>query len=764
MRKSFFITAFLIAAALGSLLLLAFNQFQLYGRHEQIISRTEKLIFQYSTIREQIIEDIVTGRLDQLARISSAVEELHNNIIKILDNRLIPAEYKFSFLQQIDLPGLILLLRRTATEKDDPNLIRLINEETRIIGERFTLLDRLILGYAKQKLVDFQMVIIGTLALVVFLVTTLMAVTYRFLILPVINLSDQSEHVLQGRQDSIFKPNGWEEVANLSEKMNRLLSDMKNTSDTAARYEALLSCSRQVAGKIHAVRKQDELYQAACRALLSNPDYILAWVGVEEAEAEGITPVAADGSSTMTGEECQECFGALLAAQEGESDPIARALRFGETFIRNDILAKAPKGPFKNTPLATGRVDCISVPIALDKTVYGVLTVYVMARGGVLDEETRMLGEIADLLAAKMHLFDIRKKLELEKTVKNLIGEKSNIIVFVLNREGKVLTADTFLAGSEYHEASGKWVGSWIEEIVRPESDPEKVVLKSSLAKAARYDFNAELAGFDGIFSAILAPIDLFPADEVHLLLVLLPPQKNILIQPENFQVAYSAAIGQFASTIAHEITDVSNGIINYAQMLSDEIGGDMQNERRKNLNRIIAGGEKVAAVVEPLLIDQQDMEYSEDNEEVRKIFDHVFMLAGHHLRRDGIKVSLDVQPSSLQYRKHHLQLLLLTLLNHLREVLNRYYPQKDPGKVLDFTVSKLGEDDGEMIRVCVLLTGSESDYDRKSVSPEHPTGLWLTKELAKNLGGEMNFSPAGPEQIRVELILPLKRLQENLQ
>jgi len=277
-RKSFFITAFLIAAALGSLLFLAFNQFQLYGRHEEIISRTEKLIFQYSTIREQIIEDIVTGRLDQLAGISSAVEELHNNIIKILDNRLIPAEYKFSFMQQIDLPGLILLLRRTAAEREDPNLIRLINAETRVIGERFTLLERLILGYAKQKLVDFQMVIIGILALVVFLVTTLMVITYRFLIVPVINISDQSEQVLQGRQDRIYKPGGWQEVESLSDKMNRLLHDMKEARAAAERYEALVSCARYVVWKIQAVKGPEELFQTACRSLLHNPDFILAWV------------------------------------------------------------------------------------------------------------------------------------------------------------------------------------------------------------------------------------------------------------------------------------------------------------------------------------------------------------------------------------------------------------------------------------------------------------------------------------------------------
>ena len=154
MRKSFFITVALIAGTLGFLLMLAVNQFQLYGQHEKIISQTEKFIFQYSIIREQIIEDVVSGRVDELEELSSSVEELNANIIKILNNSLIPAEYKFSFLQQIDLPGLALLLRKASSDTANTNLLQIINQETRVIGERFILFERLVLGYAKQKLVD----------------------------------------------------------------------------------------------------------------------------------------------------------------------------------------------------------------------------------------------------------------------------------------------------------------------------------------------------------------------------------------------------------------------------------------------------------------------------------------------------------------------------------------------------------------------------------------------------------------------------------
>lgn len=751
MRKSFFIAAFLIASALGALLLLAFHQFQLYAKHEQIISQAEKLTFQYASIREEIIEDIVQGRLQELAQVSSAVEGLQQSIVKLLDSPLIPAEYKFSFMQQIDLPGLVLLLRRTAAEQDDRNLLRLINENARIIGERFMLLERLVLGYAKQKLVDFQAVVIGILALVVFLVTFLLALTYRYLILPVLSLSAQAEGVVQGNLDQILRPRGWQEVAGLADRINHLVHAAAGSREAVARLDRVGRCILLVAGRIRESQDKKELCQAVCRTLLSNPDYILAWIGIDEGEGGGITPFAADGSSTMTGKECQECFGALLAAQEGKNDPSLLALRTGETVIRRDILAGAPKGPFKNTPMASGMVDSISLPIGTDKETFGVLTVYVMARDGMLELEAKALAELAGLLAARLGFFGILQKLEQTRKIKNCIGEQVDVITLELDREGTVRGVDSFLSSSPHRKSMESWLGTKIADIVHPLNDPEKVLLQTALAEARHYDFHVELPGFGGIFSAILSPVDEFPAEEATLLLVLVPPKKNMLIQPENFQVAYSSAVGQFASTIAHEITDLSNGIINYAQMLSDEIGGGPDSEQRKQLARIIAGGEKVAAVVEPLLVEQGDVEYASDVTEVQKIVDEVFILAGYLLRNEGITLRCTVQPPTLRYRRQQMRLLLLTLLNSLRAILNRQYPHKDPGKELTLTILQVMEEKMEMIRISVTVPWAGAE-DSEEI--ECPAVLWLNKELVRNLGGVLNVLPAGPEKMKIELLL----------
>lgn len=332
MRKSFFVTVALIAGTLGLLLTLAVNQYQLYGQHEEIISQTEKFIFQYSIIREQIIEDVVTRNVDELKELSISVEELHANISKILNNSLIPAEYKFSFLQQIDLPGLALLLNKASSEPENTNHLQIINQETRVIGERFILFERLVLGYAKQKLVDFQLVIIGILALVIFFVSVYMLIMYRLLIKPVISLAFQSENVLEDNREKIIDPQGWQEVSVLTGKINDLLDESINSQALVDRYRRIFNCCQRVLQKINEKRNNDQLYHAVCRAFMTNEDYIMAWIGIEDAEEMEIHPVAADGSSSMSCDKCQECFAALLAEQEGV-DPSYKAMQSGETVI-----------------------------------------------------------------------------------------------------------------------------------------------------------------------------------------------------------------------------------------------------------------------------------------------------------------------------------------------------------------------------------------------------------------------------------------------
>ena len=328
------------------------------------------------------------------------------------------------------------------------------------------------------------------------------------------------------------------------------------------------------------------------------------------------------------------------------------------------------------------------------------------------------------------------------------------ILSLTLDKEGIVLASDTYMKDSVYKKVLAGWVGLSVMDFILPENDSERIVFKDSIQGALRYSFKARLAEFDEQFSVTLEPIKEFPAEQERLLLIMVAPSKNLLLQPENFKIAYSAAIGQFAGSIAHEITDMSNGIINYAQVMSDELG-EAQQENKKRLARIIDGGEKVAAIVEPLLIDQNDLESSRNMENIQQIFQEVLLLIDPQFKSDSVKVILSIQPTSLTFKKQHVQLILCDLLKRLGEILNRMYPHKDDNKVIDISVSPLFEDGEKMLLLNFQFPAGNGDFMEKAFQEGSFTGMWLSRELARALGGEVTLSRKGPGKAQVDLLLP---------
>jgi GAF domain-containing protein len=140
-------------------------------------------------------------------------------------------------------------------------------------------------------------------------------------------------------------------------------------------------------------------------ALLAHPGYCLVWLGVEEKEGTDLLPVAAEGSTTMSGKECKECMAVLLSAAEehdGGQDQALAALRSGGPVVRRNILAGVEKGSLKNTPLAEGEVSCAAVPLGSGDEVLGVVSIYSLAPESFERAEVELLLLLARLAAARL--------------------------------------------------------------------------------------------------------------------------------------------------------------------------------------------------------------------------------------------------------------------------------------------------------------------------------------------------------------------------
>jgi len=110
LRTTRYTAAIFIALILAFLLLLGSRQYRSHKEYKNIIEQNEKIIFQFATIREHITESLLENHPQQLTSITSEIERLNANISHILQQRIIPDEYRISFAGQVDFAGIILLL------------------------------------------------------------------------------------------------------------------------------------------------------------------------------------------------------------------------------------------------------------------------------------------------------------------------------------------------------------------------------------------------------------------------------------------------------------------------------------------------------------------------------------------------------------------------------------------------------------------------------------------------------------------------------
>lgn len=178
-KRKLLITFILTLMVLLGLLVLGVGQ-QVGLRHQrQVVEESERVLFQYAIIREHLIESILAKQTGNLAGLAGEVESFRQNLTTLVARTNLPPESQLSFLNQIDLAGVILLLKETQVSGGETEKIRQIQRETRLIGERLLLFDRLVSGQIQRNLVGMQAVVIGVLALLVAGLLGGMVIFYR---------------------------------------------------------------------------------------------------------------------------------------------------------------------------------------------------------------------------------------------------------------------------------------------------------------------------------------------------------------------------------------------------------------------------------------------------------------------------------------------------------------------------------------------------------------------------------------------------------
>lgn len=880
LRKVIVFIASIIIFILGCLLVFGIRQYQLQSRIDIVISQSEKMLFQFSSIREHIIESVVINKYDQLDIIIKDVEQLHQNITDIINNKYIPNEYKLSFLNRIDLQGLILLIRQSSLSHPDNNRIQQLNRECRVMNERMIMFDRVIVDFAKSSIIAFQSIIIGSLAIFVFLIVVVLVMLHKYIAIPLLDLVSQVTLVANSKKNDVVLDNRRIsiDVYNLCTAFNNLLLTRLIDSAEIARYNRLYLSMINISNAINNSSTRSELFNNIYKSLLLNDDYYFILIHIYD-DSNILTIV--DDDTISSNNEFYKILSDLSISND-LNNQVNRAINEKTAIVEFDMFSNVPKRQMKNINIVGGKISCAALPILFQNKCYGAISIYSVLEFSFQNDELKLLNKMASDVAFAIAYLDTKNALNSEKVRFELVRSYPDMMNFLLSSDGNFLSCDDNFSKIVEFQPGALLQKNWLDLASYLKSEEEDmfrkfiqsesiynyqcdVIIRKNENHSGRFrcrmtkntklnngfevfglcqdiseldrikhevemnqlvqrllmdavsemifitsvsgdilevnekviealksdkseihgknifqyifsDRNAEsnsilkksmlekkkttlVQRFDHLASEFLVSIVPLPVNvykETRLVLIV----SHISVGPEQraeefVRVFQLTNLGELATGVAHEINNLSNGIINYAQILTDEsIEKDckLDPERLELLKKIIREGERIARIVQKLLFYSQNKGKSKELLRINDVIEDVLLLVKHQLKNDGIRVDLDLsddlQPVAFESSK--LQLVFLCILNNSRRALNEKYSGKNENKHIELKAVMEIRNGKSWIKIMVTDWGIgispeilprifDPVYTMKSLSKESGMGLAVSRQLLMKYHGSIS-------------------------
>lgn len=248
LKRLVWLAFIVVSVLLGAIVLLGAYQYRLAGSYNRVISQNERVLFHYMTIREAITESLVSGNWSRLDRIVDDLEKLNRDLNRLKENKLISAQLKLALVDKIDLTGLTILLRQVEHDTKQNDRRKRLQEQLRAISDYLIQYDRIIAGQARERIVNFQTVVIGALGLIISLASISLILLYRNTVSPLIKLSQiVKEDKLVGGNIKINQP-VVSEISALVDSLEELVG-MSDQAEGGAGDEEHLQAAEALLGE-----------------------------------------------------------------------------------------------------------------------------------------------------------------------------------------------------------------------------------------------------------------------------------------------------------------------------------------------------------------------------------------------------------------------------------------------------------------------------------------------------------------------------------
>jgi two-component system NtrC family sensor kinase len=252
------------------------------------------------------------------------------------------------------------------------------------------------------------------------------------------------------------------------------------------------------------------------------------------------------------------------------------------------------------------------------------------------------------------------------------------------------------------------------------------------------------------------------------------PPQRVIVfahdvsemrqLQASLFRSANLAAIGQLASSIAHEINNPLTVMTGNAQLLQMEMDGEDPNH--KLTQRIMQSGTRMQRIVQNLLDFSSQETYLFDWIAIDETMEDALALIAHPLRKANIQVVKDIQDLPLIYASaNHLKLVWMNLLLNARDAIH----QRDgEGEI---RIEAESSDDSVLVRITDDGVGIPTDHLKHLFRPFFTTkapgqglglGLYTCHGIVSRHQGEIRLESQPKQGTTAFVALPIQPTDES--
>lgn len=408
------------------------------------------------------------------------------------------------------------------------------------------------------------------------------------------------EALKSGATDYVLK----DRLARLAPAIRRALREAKDRAERRQAEENVKKLNR-VYAVLSAVNHliirtadRQELFEGACRILVEEGLFSMAWVGLVDDETRTVRPTACSGGDDGY---LKDIKISIDPVPEGEG-PTGSAIRTGRYFINNDTGNNPVMQPWRDDALMRGYLSSAAFPLVHDGKVIGALAVYGSERFFFDEDEVRLLeGLAADISYAVRSMEQERLRMQAETESREL-GEKLQSLVedalvgVYIMQDNRFVYVNERIAGMLGYSRGEILDKADVVEMVHPD---DRAMVRENIrrrmekeVKSMHYEFRMLMKDGSTVFMEVLSSYSLYQG-RPSIIGTILDVTERKELERERADVY---------AMITHDLKSPLAAIMGYSELMMSMGSKKLDADVREMVASIYSSGGKILGMVEDFL------------------------------------------------------------------------------------------------------------------------------------------------------------------